>query len=88
MQNGKLDIAILADGNYPTAEYPLGLLLSADIVICCDASVLKLKGRRPDYIVGDMDTLPDEYKEKYKDTFDSVVELNEERTVSILIAEM
>ena len=66
MQNGKLDIAILADGNYPTAEYPLGLLLSADIVICCDASVLKLKGRTPDYIVGDMDTLPDEYKEKYK----------------------
>ena len=67
MQKGKLDIAILADGNYPTAEYPLGLLLSADIVICCDASVLKLKGRTPDYIVGDMDTLPDEYKEKYKD---------------------
>ena len=66
MQKKKLDIAILADGNYPTADYPLGLLLNADIVICCDASVLKLKGRTPHYIVGDMDSLPQEYKEKYK----------------------
>ena len=69
MQKKKLDIAILADGNYPTADYPLGLLLNADIVICCDASVLKLKGRTPHYIVGDMDSLPQEYKEKYKNIF-------------------
>lgn len=67
MQKKRLDIAILADGTYPTAEYPLGLLLAADIVICCDASVLKLKGRTPHYIVGDMDSLPQEYKETYKD---------------------
>ena len=67
MQQKRLDIAILADGNYPTAEYPLGLLLNADIVVCCDASVLKLTGRSPHYIVGDMDSLPQEYKEKYKE---------------------
>ena len=67
MQKKRLEIAILADGNYPTAEYPLGLLLNADIVVCCDASVLKLKGRTPHYIVGDMDSLPQEYKETYKD---------------------
>ena len=67
MQKKRLEIAILADGNYPAAEYPLGLLLSADIVICCDASVLKLKGRTPHYIVGDIDSLPQEYKETYKD---------------------
>ena len=67
MQKRRLDIAILADGNYPTAEYPLGLLHNADIVICCDASVLKLKGRTPHYIVGDMDSLPQKYKETYKD---------------------
>ena len=54
-----MNIVVLADGNYPAASYPLQLLQTADIVICCDASVLKLKGRRPDYIVGDMDTLDD-----------------------------
>ncbi len=60
-----MKIAILADGNYPAAEYPLELLHSADILICCDASVLKLDGREPDYIVGDMDTLPAEHKARY-----------------------
>lgn len=58
-------IAILADGNYPTAKYPLQLLAQADIVICCDASVTKLKGREPDYIVGDMDTLDAALMKKY-----------------------
>lgn len=67
MPQKKLDIAILADGCYPAAEYPLQLLHNADIIICCDASVLKLKGIAPDYIVGDMDTLDDFHKNLYKD---------------------
>ena len=67
MSSQRLNIAILADGNYPASGYPLELLHTADIIICCDASVLKLEGIAPDYIVGDMDTLPAEYKEKYRD---------------------
>lgn len=67
MQNRRLSIVILADGNYPTAPYPLQLLENADYVVCCDASVLKLQGIAPSYIVGDMDTLSSEYAEKYKD---------------------
>ena len=67
MQNRKLSIVILADGNYPTAPYPLQLLENADYVVCCDASVLKLQGIAPSYIVGDMDTLSSEYAWKYKD---------------------
>lgn len=67
MPDKRLNIAILADGNYPTAPYPLHLLHSADIIICCDASVLKLQGVSPHYIVGDMDTLDAAGKEKYKD---------------------
>lgn len=66
MQKRITNIAILADGTYPVAQYPLEILQSADIIVCCDASVLKLKGVAPDYIVGDMDTLPQEYKEKYQ----------------------
>ena len=57
MSQEKLSIVILADGNYPVAPYPLELLQKADYLICCDASVLKLKGLVPHYIVGDMTLL-------------------------------
>lgn len=67
MSDKRCSIVILADGNYPTAEYPLSLLHNADYVVCCDASVLKLSNVVPNYIVGDMDTLPAQYKELYKD---------------------
>lgn len=67
MERKKLNIAIVADGTYPTAAYPLGMLGSADIIICCDASVLKLKGLAPNYIVGDMDTLDSQSQQLYKD---------------------
>ena len=67
MQQKSLSIVILADGNYPTASYPLQLLKEADYVVCCDASVLKLQGISPSYIVGDMDTLSAGNAEKYKD---------------------
>lgn len=60
-----MNIIILADGEYPTAKYPLELIKNADIIICCDASVEKLKGRVPNYIVGDMDSLNQEYYKKY-----------------------
>ena len=65
MNRERKSIVILADGNYPVASYPLELLQNADFIICCDASVLKLKGVEPHYIVGDMDTLGAEYAEKY-----------------------
>lgn len=67
MPQKRLSIAILADGNYPQAEYPLRLLHGADIVICCDASVMKLEGSAPNYIVGDMDTLAPDMQEKYRE---------------------
>ena len=67
MSQKKLSIVILADGNYPVAPYPLELLHTADYIICCDASVLKLKGLEPSYIVGDMDTLGDEHAKKYRE---------------------
>ena len=67
MQKKRVSIVILADGNYPTAPYPLQLLKEADYVVCCDASVLKLQGVAPSYIVGDMDTLAPEHAAKYKE---------------------
>lgn len=66
-----MQIVILDDGDFPTASYPLSILVKADKIICCDGSVLKLLKYNsklvPNYIVGDMDSLPQQYKEKYKE---------------------
>lgn len=63
-------VAILADGAFPTAEYPLSLLYKADKIICCDGSIVKLK-KYTDLecyrIVGDMDTLSEENQALYRD---------------------
>lgn len=66
-----MKIVILGDGDFPGATRPLELLNSADKIICCDGSILKLlqynKEKLPDYIVGDMDTLSPAYQEQYKE---------------------
>ncbi len=51
--------AIVADGNFPEHDIPLGYLKSAGRIICCDGSAENLikAGFIPDAIVGDMDSL-------------------------------
>ena len=46
---------------------PLQVLESADAIVCCDGAAEKLcaHGRTPDYIVGDLDSLPDELKTRF-----------------------
>lgn len=69
MKNCK-HIVILADGDFPTNPYPLDLLSMADVIVCCDNSVLKLTANtalEADYIVGDMDTMSSENKLKYRE---------------------
>ena len=53
---------IVANGEFPRKEYPLWLLKSADIVVCCDGAYRHLKrmGIKPVAIVGDMDSLKNE----------------------------
>ena len=60
---------ILCDGDFPTHDIPLEILNKADKIVCCDgaASELLSHGREPFAIVGDMDSLPYEIKEKYSD---------------------
>ena len=63
-------IVILADGTFPKTAYPLSLLHNADVIICCDGAVVKLIQNtelKADYIVGDMDTLDDDNKQRFKD---------------------
>ena len=66
----KKHVVILADGNFPQTAYPLSLLHKADVIICCDGAIVKLlkyTNLQANYIVGDMDTLDQENKIRFKD---------------------
>lgn len=70
-------VVILGDGTFPTSEYPISLIREADCIVCCDSSILKLLNfygtqeieslGQKIFIVGDMDTLPQEYQLKFKE---------------------
>ena len=60
---------ILADGDFPVKDEPVSVLKNACRIICCDgaaASLVKI-GLEPDFIVGDLDSLSEELKEKFAD---------------------
>ncbi len=60
---------VLANGSFPTNEIPLTTLKSADFIICCDGAINKLEnaGIEAHAIIGDLDSLTDDLKRKYKD---------------------
>jgi len=69
---------ILAAGDFPRKPYPLYLLQSADVIVCCDSAFAtflrhrpRLFGegtvRLPEAIVGDMDSLPKKLQARYAD---------------------
>ncbi|MBR5056280.1 MAG: thiamine diphosphokinase [Bacteroidales bacterium] len=62
-------LVILAHGDFPSSPAALAALDNADCVICCDgaAELLLAHGRTPDFITGDMDSLPDRLKERFAD---------------------
>ncbi len=57
---------IVADGDFPTTELPLECLRNAAHIVACDgaANQLLAHGIMPDWIVGDLDSLPVVIKEK------------------------
>ncbi len=63
----QFDAVILANGDYPTAEVPLRILAEARFVACCDGAANNLisRGRIPDIIVGDGDSLSAENRTLY-----------------------
>ncbi len=70
---GKLAV-IIGNGEFPKKEYPLYVLDHADWIVCCDGALrqylryAKSKGqafRRPDAIVGDMDSLSAALRREY-----------------------
>ena len=60
---------ILGDGDFPSHPVSLGILRDAKFLCCCDGAGLKAiqRGIMPDAIVGDGDSLPEDFKAKYAD---------------------
>lgn len=75
---------IVGNGQFPKKEYPLYLLESADCVVCCDGALdtylRHFSGRnlrRPDAVVGDMDSLSKKTAERFRDI---AVKIDEQET--------
>ena len=75
---------IVGNGQFPKKEYPLYLLESADYVVCCDGALdtylRHFSGRnlrRPDAVVGDMDSLSKKTAERFRDI---AVKIDEQET--------
>ena len=60
-------VIILADGNFPVHEIPLGYLHGVNDIICCDGGAENLvnAGIEPVAIIGDMDSLSNELKDRF-----------------------
>ena len=58
---------VLADGSFPEHEASLSFLRNAEQIICCDGAARNLVayGLEPDYIVGDLDSIPKELKGQF-----------------------
>ena len=63
------EIIILADGEFPRRPQLLEMLKRAKCVICCDGAADKLLtfGREPDWIVGDLDSVSPETRNRFAD---------------------
>lgn len=63
---GKYRCVVVANGLFPSGEVALQALCEAECVVACDGAVTALeKVRRPDAVVGDLDSLPEEVRRRY-----------------------
>lgn len=70
MEAGKSDLTVIvADGEFPVHDIPLGYLRRAGRIVCCDGSAEKLimAGYIPDAIIGDMDSLDPSIASRFRD---------------------
>ena len=59
-------VVILANGDYPSHKKPLLILEDSGTIICCDGSANNLvkHGIEPHYILGDLDSIDNNLKNK------------------------
>ena len=69
MEENNKKTVVVADGNFPVHEIPLGYLSKADVIVCCDGSAGSSvnAGFIPDAIVGDMDSLSNDLVKRFAD---------------------
>ena len=62
-------IVILANGSYPTHRIPLNYINDEKLIICCDGAADELfkKKIKPYKIIGDLDSISERSKQRYKD---------------------
>ena len=70
---------ILANGDFPKHPTPLLILKEATTIICCDGAMNNLvdHGLKPTHIIGDMDSISLELKNKYEDMLIHIADQNE-----------
>lgn len=77
-------VVIICDGRFPQTEYPRYLIRTADMVVCCDGALMKFlrnspaifgEKKRPDVVVGDMDSLSAAMKKRHRDI---IVQIDEQ----------
>ena len=70
---------ILANGDFPKHPTPLRILKGATSIICCDGAVNNIEeyGLIPTHIIGDMDSISPELKNKYEDMLIHIADQNE-----------
>ncbi len=73
MQN---EAVILANGEFPKKQFLLDKLQTAEYLICCDGAVNTLSkiGVRPYAIIGDLDSISSDIKNRYKDIIQHISE--------------
>ena len=72
-------VIILANGDFPKHPTPLRILKEATTIICCDGAVNNLvdHGLIPTHIIGDMDSISPDLKNKYEDMVIHIADQNE-----------
>ena len=57
---------ILANGDFPASPHSLRILQEAERIVCCDgaAQALLAHAMEPTVVIGDLDSIPEELKEK------------------------
>lgn len=78
--------AIICNGDFPKKEFPLYLLRTADRIVCCDGALKSYLRfcrnetggfRKPDAVIGDLDSLPQKLAVEYQDI---VIHIAEQET--------
>ena len=73
------NVTLLLNGSFPIHNSPLRHLENSDFIICCDGAANELDnfGKKPDLIIGDLDSLNNDIKSKHHDR---VIQIEDQKT--------